>query len=87
MYPPQNNQLNADKLKMFAWDNEDVEVLHLRQVGPDQARGAEAPSRSFRRERREARAGAKREPRVAAPRLGAPRPTMPFCVALNPSVH
>ena len=34
---------DADKLKMFAWDNKDVEVLHclfLRQGGPCQAQGS-----------------------------------------------
>ena len=69
---------DADKLKMLAWDNEDVEVVHCRLVvsgwtGPGpRRRGAEAPRRSFRRKAR----GARREARVSASRLGAPRPTM-----------
>ena len=69
---------DADKLKMFAWETE----LHCRLVealpgprawpegGPGQARGAEA------QRRRVAHCGARREARVAVPRLGAPRPTL-----------
>ena len=62
---------NADKLKMFAWDNEDVEVLYcLRQGGSGQALGAEALRRLV------AYFGARREAQVAAARLSAPLPTM-----------
>ena len=49
---------DADKLKMFSWDIEDVELLHCLLVasgwtGPDpRRRGAEAQSCSFRREAR-----------------------------------
>ena len=42
----------------------------LRPAGPGQARGAEVPRR------RVAHFGARREARVAAPRLGVPRPTL-----------
>ena len=59
---------DAEKLKMFAWDNEDVEVLHCRLV----ASGWTGPGPR----RRVAHFGARREARGAAPRLGAPRPTM-----------
>ena len=72
---------DADKLKMFAWDNEDVEVLHCRLVpsgwtGP----GAEAPRRLV------AQFCARRKAPVAAPRLGAPLPTMVLAHACH-SAH
>ena len=36
---------NADKLKMFAWDNEDVQVLHCQLVAASWTRPGQAPRR------------------------------------------